>query len=179
MLIDIAAPTDAEAIVTLVNAAYRGEKAARGWTHEAGLLDGQRTDVAAIRAALAGGAIILLGRDEAGSAPAACVSIEPKAAGEVWYLGMLTVDAARQAEGLGRTLLEAGENHAKAHGAQRIEMTVIHLRHALIAWYERRGYRLTGGTAPFPYDDERFGRPLRPDLHFVLLEKSLDAVERP
>lgn len=44
----------------------------------------------------------------------------------------------------------------------RIRMTVVHVRDTLIAWYARRGYRPTGDTEPFPYADERFGRPKRP-----------------
>ena len=46
-------------------------------------------------------------------------------------------------------------------------------RDTLIAWYERRGYALTGETKPFPYDDPLFGLPQRPDLEFVVLEKRL------
>jgi hypothetical protein len=53
-------------------------------------------------------------------------------------------------------------------------MTVISIRDALIAWYERRGYVRTGETEPFPYGDRRFGIPLRDDLLFVVLEKHLD-----
>ncbi len=52
-------------------------------------------------------------------------------------------------------------------------MTVIQLRDRLIAWYERRGYRRTGKTLPFPYGDDRFGIPNRDDLHFVVLEKPI------
>jgi hypothetical protein len=52
-------------------------------------------------------------------------------------------------------------------------MTVIHCRDTLIAWYERRGYRRTGETRPFPYGDARFGEPRRSDLYFVVLEKPL------
>jgi hypothetical protein len=52
-------------------------------------------------------------------------------------------------------------------------MTVIAQRVELIAWYERRGYSRTGETRPFPYGEERFGRPRRDDLHFVVLAKSL------
>jgi hypothetical protein len=52
-------------------------------------------------------------------------------------------------------------------------MTVLHVRDALVAWYLRRGYALTGETKPFPYNDDRFGRPLRDDLHFVVLAKQL------
>ncbi len=51
--------------------------------------------------------------------------------------------------------------------ARSMEMTVIHRRTELIAWYERRGYHPTGETRPFPVD------PPRPDLHFVVLEKGL------
>lgn len=54
-------------------------------------------------------------------------------------------------------------------------MTVIIQRAELIAWYERRGYRLTGERRPFPLDDPRFGLPLRRDLGFAVLEKRLDA----
>ena len=52
-------------------------------------------------------------------------------------------------------------------------MTVIAQRHELIAWYERRGYRLTGERRPFPATDPRFGLPKRDDLEFVVLEKLL------
>ena len=89
------------------------------------------------------------------------------------YLGMLTVAPAVQARGVGRVMLEAAEHRARQMGAQVIVMTVIFLRDSLISWYERRGYRKTGETKPFPYGDERFGLPHRPDLHFVVLEKAL------
>ena len=52
-------------------------------------------------------------------------------------------------------------------------MTVIRQRPELIAWYERRGYALTGATAAFPLDDDRFGLPKRRDLQFVVLEKRM------
>ena len=56
-------------------------------------------------------------------------------------------------------------------------MTVIDIRDTLLAWYERRGYRRTGETRPFPYGDERFGQPLRDDLCFLALEKDLAPAE--
>ena len=52
-------------------------------------------------------------------------------------------------------------------------MTVIRQRDDLIAWYERLGYRWTGQTEPFPYGNERFGIPRRPDLEFLVLSKPL------
>jgi hypothetical protein len=52
-------------------------------------------------------------------------------------------------------------------------MTVVNLRVALIDWYKRRGYALTGQTKPFPYGDNRYGTPKRNDLYFVVLRKVL------
>jgi len=49
-------------------------------------------------------------------------------------------------------------------------MRVLHQREELIGYYQRRGYRQTGETAPFP-ESQRFGNPLVDDLWFVVLEK--------
>jgi ribosomal protein S18 acetylase RimI-like enzyme len=101
------------------------------------------------------------------------VWLEPKGDG-AWYLGLLMVRPDQQKQQLGRTLLAAAEQFAKVRGARRIRMTVLHVRDALIAWYERRGYSRNGETEPFPYGDERFGQPLRDDLHFIVLEKVIE-----
>lgn len=67
------------------------------------------------------------------------------------YLGMLCVDPALQAAGLGRALIAAAEAQAaRDFGATAMEMTVIDKRGELIAWYERRGYIRTGETRHFP-----------------------------
>ena len=100
------------------------------------------------------------------------LAVEPTD-GEAWYVGMVTVSPLRQANGIGRTMLEAAENHARERGGKTMEMTVISVRDTLIAWYQRRGYRLTGETEPFPYGDDRFGEPQRDDLVFVVMEKAL------
>ena len=165
--------TDADIgdIVALVNSAYRGEGA--GWTNEVGLLAGPRTDPTTLAGALAAGITLLLMRDHEGAPLAGCVLLEPTGDTATWHLGMLTVDPRRQAEGLGRMLLSKAEDYVRARGAARVEMTVIALRYGLIAWYERRGYRRTDKSEPFPYGDERVGVPLRDDLHFVALEKVL------
>lgn len=70
-------------------------------------------------------------------------------------------------------MLEAAEEWARERGAKRMRMSVINVREALIAWYIRRGYEKTGEIEPFPYGDDRFGRPLSDDLSFVVLEKDL------
>jgi ribosomal protein S18 acetylase RimI-like enzyme len=171
----VAIEADAPALVALVNSAYRGDSSRAGWTTEADLLGGQRTDEAAMREFLAGGAtrgdaVMLLHEDAAG--PLACVQLERR--GERAYLGMLTIRPSAQGGGLGRALLAGAERHARAAwGSRAIVMTVIEQRDELIAWYERRGYARTGRHAPFPYGDPRFGEPKRPDLRFVVLEKGL------
>jgi hypothetical protein len=58
-------------------------------------------------------------------------------------------------------------------GARRVRTTVINTRDTLIAWYERRGYVRTGEIQPFPYGDDRSGKPSREDLCFVVLEKAV------
>jgi ribosomal protein S18 acetylase RimI-like enzyme len=174
MIIVPATQADVGDIVSLVNSAYRGDGVQAGWTNEIGLLAGHRTDPATLAEALATGkGTILLMRDQEGAQLAGCVSLEPTDEATTWYLAMLTVDPRRQAEGLGRALLSKAEGYVRTQGAARVRMTVIWLRDSLIAWYERRGYRRTGRSEPFPYGDERVGVPLRDDLHFVVLEKAL------
>ena len=77
----------------------------------------------------------------------------------------------RQDRKLGRTLLTASEDYARDRGATSIRMTVIHQRETLIAWYLRRGYRVTGETIPFPYNHDRLGRPNVPGLFFEVLQR--------
>jgi ribosomal protein S18 acetylase RimI-like enzyme len=169
-----AADADLEAVAALVNSAYRGDASRQGWTTEADYLDGQRTDPQTLRRDLAAkpDAVLLTFRDAPEGPLLGTVWLEP-AGGEAWYLGMLTVRPDLQARQLGRTVLAGAEAAAAERGAKRIVMTVVNIRDTLIAWYQRRGYRLTGETRPFPYGDESLGIPRREDLSFVVLEKAL------
>jgi ribosomal protein S18 acetylase RimI-like enzyme len=166
---------DLPAVATLVNSAYRGASSRQGWTTEADFLGGQRTDPESLARDLANhpGARLLVLRDEADGPLLGSVWLQPVGDGATWYLGMLTVRPDLQDGRLGRGLLEAAEAEVRSAGANRIRMTVISIREPLIAWYQRRGYALTGVRRPFPYGDPRFGEPLREDLAFVVLEKPL------
>jgi ribosomal protein S18 acetylase RimI-like enzyme len=87
---------------------------------------------------------------------------------------MFSVRPAMQGEGVGGQLLAEAERTARDDwGATTMVMTVLAQRIELIAWYERRGYRRTGETKPFPYGDERFGIPRRSDLVFDVLAKEI------
>lgn len=166
-----AIPADAERIAGLVNSAYRGESSRAGWTTEADLVGGQRTDVAMILALLAVPSnALLIHEDAAGIAAHVLLERTPDHA----YLGMLTVRPTLQASGTGRRLLAAAEHFVlREWQIAQVEMTVLEQRPELIAWYGRRGYRWTGAYAPFPYGDSRQGAPTRDDLRFVVLRKSL------
>lgn len=169
LIISPATEADIPALVSLVNGAYRGDTSRQGWTTEAHLLDGQRTDAADLTALLTTpGATILQARSETG-ALRGCVYL--KAQIPDLYLGMLTVAPACQSSGLGKLLLAAAEDHARRVSCLSILISVISVRHELLAWYERHGFRRTGETMAFP-TDTRFGVPRQP-LELLLLRKVL------
>lgn len=172
MLLVAAKDHELSAVADLVNLAYRGDEAQKGWTTEAAFIGGPRTDQASLRADLAAkpGSTILTLRYEACEKPLGCVWLEPQA-DDVWLLGMLAVDPGRQARGTGRALVEAAEAHVRARSGRTIRLTVIDIRDTLIAWYGRRGYRQTG-FGPFPYNDRRIG-DTSGELRFVVMEKPL------
>ena len=85
---------------------------------------------------------------------------------------MLCVSPTLQSGGLGRRLLDAAEDHGRAIGLARMEMTVIDSRESLIAWYVRRGYALTGETLPF-HELRPADADTGPQITFVVLEKPL------
>ena len=166
---------DSQDLTHLVNGAYRGETGSRGWTTETHLLGGQRTDAEMIRELIDRPQSLILVAAELNqpARPIGCVHIEARSDGEA-YLGMLTVDVDYQKRGVGEALLSRAEIEARGKlGARRMRMTVIDLRHELIAWYERRGYRATGERERFPYGNPRFGIPLRDDLEFIVLAREL------
>lgn len=168
-VISTATEADIPALSALVNGAYRGESSKKGWTTEADLLDGIRTDETGLKAMLQNPAETILTYEDAGRLWG-CVALEKK--GAELYLGMLTVWPEAQTAGIGKKLLVAAEKLAQEQQCQTITITVITARHELIAWYERRGFRATGETKPFP-DDPRFGLP-KQKLEFIVMKKELN-----
>lgn len=164
-----AEPADVADVVALVESAYRGDSSRAGWTTEADLLDGRRTDEAGIAAVLEAPDATLLLAERDGRTVGCC---ELRRVGELGYFGTFAVDPAIQGGGIGARLLAHADAEAvRRWGAPALEMTVIAQRGDLIAWYERLGFVATGERRPFPYGDERFGRPRRDDLEFVVLRR--------
>lgn len=169
--IRLATVADVPRIVPLIESAYRGDSSRTGWTTEADLLDGQRTDEADVLTAVTNeGSRMLLAED--GEELLACCTVQDR--GTHAYFGMFAVSPKEQGGGLGKRMLAFAEQVARDElGLSAMQMTVIRQRADLIAWYVRRGYTQTGRMEPFPYGDLRFGKPLRDDLEFEVLVKDL------
>ncbi|TAN03558.1 MAG: GNAT family N-acetyltransferase [Rhodanobacteraceae bacterium] len=171
----VATSDDVAAVVALTESAYRGDASRVGWTTEADLLDGQRTDAEEVRALIARDDVRLLLAERDGQLLASCVveRLTGEHAGD-GYFGMFSVRPEAQGNGTGRSLLAEAERVARYEWhAHAMRMSVIDVRAELIAWYERRGYRRTGEYKAFPYGDPRFGIPKRNDLRFEWLVKDL------
>jgi len=172
LTIKIATKEDIPQLEKLVNGAYRGESSKKGWTTEADLLDGIRTNKDVLSGMINRGDSIVLKCINATNELVGCVYLQNKE--EKLYLGMLTVAPDIQDQGIGKKLLQAAEKYAQAQQCSAITITVISLRQELIKWYERRGYQATGEKKPFPSNDPRFGLP-KQDLEFIVMEKKLSS----
>lgn len=181
-----ATAADVEAVVDLVESAYRGESSQAGWTTEADLLGGRRTDAEMVRDLVTDPDSVLLVLDddaEPGRLLACChvqrrTGTAADAAGgtasTTGYFGLFAVRPTAQGRGYGGALLRAAEALVAEWAVRRIELTVLSHRPELLAWYERRGFALTGRELPFPgYEDDRYGVPRREDLVLREMVKQL------
>lgn len=166
----IAVYSDAQLIADLVNSAYRGASGEFGWTHEAKIFDGPRTDAQSLaRLIAAETSLILLCMKE--SEMIGSVHLEKIDGGA--YLGLLAVRPAFQGKGLGGRLMAEAERLVRERwGSEKISMTVISLRAELIEYYERRGYLRTGKTEPLAVDAGA-GQPKSAGLQLTWLEKRI------
>jgi len=126
---------DVPDVVRVVNAAYEVEKF---------FVSGDRTDEDTIRRMMSAG-VFLTTRDESGRL-AGCVYVELR--GDRGYFGMLSVDPSMQGRGLGRQIVDAAEDYARANGCIAMDIRVVNLRTELPPFYRKLGYVETGQIEP-------------------------------
>lgn len=170
LVIRKATRADVPRAAVLINSAYRGEVSRQGWTTEADLLAGKRTDEADLLALLdePDGTLLLC---EQGGELLGTVHLQHTQ--DVPWLGMLAVRPDRQGQGIGKRLMQYAEGYARIQWrCTRIMMSVVTLRSELIAYYERRGYRRTGELEVFPVNAALW-TPKVEGLQMEILEKVL------
>lgn len=141
---------DVEQLVALTQAAYRGEG---GWTTEAHLVGGARTDADEVRAMLEDPSISLIVAEEGATLHGCCYTHREPADehGIVRAeLGLFAVAPSAQGRGLGGRLLEAQAAALRADGVDVLMIRVLQSRPELHAWYLRRGFVPVGRSVPFP-----------------------------
>ncbi len=143
---------DASAISELINSAYRGESSRAGWTTEADLLEGLRTNTQEIASIIKrDDAFILIGVLNDQIIATICCERQIAHGRYTAHLGMIAVKPTLQNQGHGAVIIQAAE--AIASREWRVVgfyMAVISIRSELIAFYERLGYARTGEFKDFP-----------------------------
>ena len=157
MRVRVATMADAEAIMGVINAAFRRA--------ESFIIDRDRLDLEGVQNLLSKGKFLLAEEDDI---VAGCVYVEMR--GDRSYLGLLSVDPNRQKTGLGSKLMCDAEDYCAKSGSRFMDLRIINLRKENHAFYSRRGYVETG-IEPFPAE-------LNPKLpcHFVNMSKPLAAI---
>ena len=164
----VACEADAKEIATLVNGAYRPSSRNGGWTHEADLVAGERTSSEQVLSLFHKRSVILLLCS--GLEIVACVHVQggPSCA----YIGMLATNPAMQTQGLGKQMLLHAEAYAIEHfEASELKMSVLSSRPELLAFYERRGYALTGEVEEYPLS-AGVGQPMVSGIQVLSLAKT-------
>lgn len=145
--IRIATSDDVAAIVSLVNAAYRPGSDNAGWTHESGIVEGERINREQVLALFVPDSFVFVAEQDAQLVACVHVQIDNECA----HIGMLATDPTRQARGIGKTMLAHAENYAQTHfPVYRFEMVVVSEREELVAFYLRHGYQKTGRVDGYP-----------------------------
>jgi GNAT superfamily N-acetyltransferase len=167
---------DVGAIVKLVNMAYRGESSHVGWTTEADILDGLRTDANEVERLIASeDTIVLLCLNDDELIGSICLEKEAmiEKAQAIAHIGMFVVNPIMQANGIGKRLLAEAESLAQhVWDIELFQMHVITIRHELIEFYERRGYMRTGIVSEFPVNPDVW-QPKLAELQLETLEKTI------
>lgn len=186
--------SDIDALEQLLNRCYRQ---AAGWTNEADLVGGIRTTKDELLAVINDPKhyVFIYPKTTTGERDGketgellGCIAVDIKdevttnqrAGNQKAYIGMFAVLPELQGLGVGHQILQAAETFAQRHlqantqtpaqNPARLTMSILSHRPELLAYYQRRGYRLNGNSMPFPVDGNN-GEPKRQDLELLELEK--------
>ena len=167
--------SDASAIAQLVNSAYRGETSRKGWTTEADLLEGLRTTTADVAKIIKReDAFMLIGTHNNEIVATICCEWQAIAGSNTAHFGMIAVKPSLQNKGYGKQIIAAAE--ALTRREWRVvgfHMTVISIRHELIAFYEKLGYQRTAEFKDFPQNSELW-QPKVEGLNLQYLAKLIE-----
>ena len=161
---------DVEQLVKLINLAYRAQSD-RSWTTEKAFVDGTRITKEQLNRDLNQSNFeLLVGENEHGSL-VGCIGLTfDNSSVEI---GTFAIDPTIQNLGYGREML----NYVEAYVAQSCSevrdliMYVLDVRSELIAYYQRRGYQITGHTEPYPVN-ANVGQPLVP-IQLIEMKKTI------
>ena len=145
-----AAPSEAEALMRLINAAFVVERS---------FIDVDRVRLEDVRELQQKGAFLV------GGGMDACVYVELR--GDRGYFGLLSVDPPRQGNGLGRAMVDAAEQYCRERGCRWMDLRVVSVREELPPFYRKLGYAECG-TEPFQSEF-----PTMVPVHLIRMEKSL------
>lgn len=154
MQVRVAEAGDVEAIVSVINIAFR--------ISEGFLIDRDRIDLATVQELFHKGTFLVAEE----TSVCGCVYVEPRA-GERSYLGLLAVDPRLQKSGIGSQLMRAAEAHCAKAGSRFMDLRIVSVRKELPPFYHRHGY-VESGTEPFTA-----GLTPKVPCHFVRMSKSL------
>ena len=151
----LATDTDRARLIPLINSAFSIET----------FLEGERTDEESLAAMMRKGN--LLAAEDGDGELVGCVYTEVR--GERGYMGMLTVDPARQRSGLGTRIMAAAEEHLRRQGCKAVDILVLNLRTELPPIYRRHGFVETGTQK------DGLHRTIKPGVewHFIIMSKDL------
>jgi N-acetylglutamate synthase-like GNAT family acetyltransferase len=148
-----ATASDIPEIVSLINRAFIVERFFK---------NADRTNAEAVEEYMRDGKFMLLRKDED---LLACAYV--KVTGDRAYLGMLSVDPARQKSGLGARMMREAEAYARRAGCKALDIWIVNLRTELPPIYHKFGFVETG-TKSTEWT-EKFTQP----VHFITMSKEL------
>lgn len=161
---------DIDRLVEVINAAYRNQFG-RSWTTEKVFVDGVRiTKEQLSRDLNQSNFELLVGENEQGSL-VGCIGLNFDSSSV--EIGTFAIDPTIQNLGYGREMLNYVETCITQNysSVRRLIMYVLDVRSELMAYYQRRGYQITGRTEPYPIDAD-VGQPLVP-IKLIEMEKAI------